>query len=74
MVREASESEVAQACANTRKGVEYHMTLLEMDHCQYKILIELDNATAHSILASKSLPKQSKAIDVRFYWLRDREN
>ena len=36
--------------------------------------LEMDDDADFGILASRIIPKKSKAIDVRFFWLRDREN
>ena len=34
----------------------------------------MDNDALFGALTSRIIPKKSKAIDMRFYWLRDREN
>ena len=47
---------------------------MEMGHVQPKTPLELDNTTAFGILTKQLIPKRSKAIDVRFFWLRDRTN
>lgn len=50
------------------------MCLLELNHPQPTTPLELDNTTAHGILTKTLIPKRSKAIDMRFFWLRDRNN
>jgi hypothetical protein len=70
----ASESEIAAAYVNAKDGVESRITLMEMGHPQPKTPLEIDNTTAFGILTKQLLPRRSKAIDMRFYWLRDREN
>ena len=47
---------------------------MEMGHPQLKTPLELDNTTAFGILTKQLIPKRSKAIDMRFFWLRDRVN
>ena len=43
-----------------------------MGHPQPPIAIYTDNSTAHGILNGTVTQNRSKAIDMRFYWLRDR--
>ena len=70
----ASESEIARGHANARIAVELHIMLMEMGHPQPKTPLELDNTTAFGTLTKQLVPKRSKAIDMRFFWLRDRTN
>jgi hypothetical protein len=44
-----------------------------MGHPQPKTLIQTDNLTAEGVINNKIQPKRTKAMDVRFHWLRDRE-
>ena len=50
------------------------MTLLDMAHPQLQTPLEIDNTTAYGTLTNTLIPKRSKAIDMKFFWLRDREN
>ena len=50
------------------------MTLMELDHPQQQTPLEIDNTTAHGTLTNTHMYKISKAIYVRFFWLRNREN
>ena len=34
--------------------------------------MQTDNSTAEGVINGKILPKQTKAMDMRFHWLRDR--
>ena len=43
------------------------MALLEMEHLQMYITLEIDNNTAHGLLISRIIPKKSKAIDMYFF-------
>ena len=74
VVGAAPEAEVAAACVNARHGITHRITLLEMDHPQHQTPLEIDNTTAYGMLTNTLIPKRSKAIDMRFFWLRDREN
>ena len=50
------------------------MTLSEIGHPQPPTPMEVDNETAIGFLKSKMKQKMSKAIDMIFYWVRDRVN
>ena len=50
------------------------VTLSEMGHPQPPTPMEVDNETAIGFLKSTMKQKRSKAIDMRFYWVRDRVN
>ena len=45
-----------------------------MVHLQPPTPMEVDNETAFGFLKSTMKQKHSKAIDMRFYWVRDRAN
>ena len=70
----ASEAEIAAAYVNARLGIPIRITLMELGHPQPPTPLEIDNTTAFGILTKSLLPKRSKAMDMRFYWLRDRAN
>jgi len=74
VVGAASEAEIAASYVNTRKAIPFRIALLEMGHPQATTPLETDNDTAYGILTSTIIPKRSKAIDMRFFWLWDREN
>ncbi len=44
-----------------------------MGHPQPKTPIQTDNFTAEGVINHKIQPKRTKAMDMRFHWLRDRE-
>ena len=44
-----------------------------MGHPQPGTPIQTNNLTAEGVVNSKIQPKQTKAMDMRFHWLRDRE-
>ena len=68
-----SEAEIAAAYVNAKDAIESHVTLMEIGHQQPQTPLEIDNTTAVGILIKQLLPHRSKAIDMCFYWLRDRE-
>ena len=74
VVGAASEAEIAASYANTRKAIPFRIALLKMGHPQATTLLETDNDTAYGILTSTIIPKRSKAIDMRFFWLWNRKN
>ena len=44
-----------------------------MGHKQPLTPLQTDNAMADVVINGKVQPKQTKAMDMRFHWLRDRE-
>lgn len=57
---------------NAKLAVPMRTTLTEMGHPQPPTPIRTDNSTANGIVNSTIRQNRSKAIDMRFYWLRDR--
>ncbi|EJK74185.1 hypothetical protein THAOC_04151 [Thalassiosira oceanica] len=47
--------------------------LEELGHKQPPTLIQTDSSTTAGIINNTIQPKQTKAIDRRFHWLRDRK-
>ena len=56
-----------------REAVYIRIILEEMGHKQPPTPIQTDNAMAEGVINSKITPKRTKAMDMRFHWLRDRE-
>ena len=46
-------------------------TLIKMGWQQLQTPIQTDNSTAEGITSNKIQQKQTKSMDMRFYWLRD---
>jgi hypothetical protein len=44
-----------------------------MGHKQPPTPMQTDNAMAEAVISGKVQPKRTKAMDMRFHWLRDRE-
>eukprot|EP00804_Cyclotella_cryptica_P004359 CCRYP_017999-RA/>CCRYP_017999-RA protein AED:0.23 eAED:0.24 QI:0/0/0/1/0/0/4/0/900 len=68
----AAEAELGSLYMNAQKGVEIRNILEEMDHPQPPTPVQTDNSTADGIINLRVMPKRTKAMDMRFHWLRDR--
>jgi hypothetical protein len=68
----AAEAEIGALYTNARKGVEERNILKEMGHPQPPTPVQTDNSTAEGIINLRVQPKRTKAMDMRFHWLRDR--
>jgi hypothetical protein len=59
---------------NANTAVMIRTTLEELGHKKPPTLIQTDNSTACGVANNKIRPKATKArMDMRFYWLKDRE-
>ena len=56
-----------------REAVYIRIILEEMGHKQQPTPLQTDNSMADGVVNSKITPKRTKAMDMRFHWLRDRE-
>ena len=72
VVASAAEAEVAAAFMNAQDACSIRQTLIELGHPQPPTVIRTDNKCAEGILNDTIKQRRSKAIDMRFYWLRDR--
>ena len=68
----AAEAEVGALYLNAQAAVPLRTTLNELGHPQPATPIKTDNSTADGILNGTIKQQRSKAIDMRFYWLKDR--
>ena len=68
----AAEAKIGALYINAQKGVEERIILEEMGHIQPPTPVQTDNMTAESIINLRVQPKRTKAMDMRFHWLRDR--
>jgi hypothetical protein len=66
----AAEAELGALYINVCKAVPQCRTLDEMGHKQTPIPIQTNNTTAIGIVNNNIQPRQSKAMDMHFYWLR----
>ena len=70
----AAEAETGALYINARKAVKERNILEELGHKQPPTPIQTDNSTAEGIVNNRVQPKRTKAMDMRFHWLRDRAN
>jgi len=57
---------------NAKSAVEKRLTLEFLGHKQGPTPIQFDNKAAVGILINQMTQRRSKAMDMRFYWLKDR--
>jgi hypothetical protein len=57
----------------THEAAYIRIILEELGHKQPPTPLQTDNTMADAIINNKIKPKQTKSVDMRFYWLRDRE-
>ena len=69
----AAEAEVGALYINTREAVPARTTLEELGHKQPPTPIQTDNSVAHGVATKMVAPRRLKAMNMRFWWLRDRE-
>jgi Reverse transcriptase (RNA-dependent DNA polymerase) len=72
VVSSAAEAELAGLFHNAKEACPLQIALTEMGHPQPATPIYCDNSTAVGIASDTVKQKRSKAIDMRFYWIRDR--
>ena len=68
----AAECELGSLFFNCKEGTVLRHTLHELGHPQPPTPVETDNKTASGIANGTCKQIRSKAIDMRFYWIRDR--
>ena len=67
----ATEAELAALYINACEAVYIHIILDELGHKQPTTPLQTDNAMAEAVCNGKIQPKRTKAMDMRFNWLRD---
>ena len=73
VVSSAAESESGSLFFNGQHGVPMRRCLEEMGHPQPATPIQTDNSTAFGIAHDSIKQKRSQAFDMRFFWIRDRQ-
>jgi hypothetical protein len=68
----AAEAELGALFLNAKNACPIRTTLEELGHPQPTMALQTDNNTAAGLVNDTVKQKRSKAIDMRFYWLRDR--
>jgi hypothetical protein len=69
----AAEAELGALFLNAKEAIYIRRMLHEMGHPQPRTPIQTDNSTAEGVINNKIQPKRTKAMDMRFYWLRCQE-
>ena len=68
----AAKSELSGLLFNGKEDTTIRATLLAIQHLQPPTVINTDNNTAAGIANDTVKQRRSKAVDMRFYWIRDR--
>jgi hypothetical protein len=71
VMQSAAEAEYGGLYMNAKEAVPMRITLEELDHPQPATPIRTDNSTADGITNKTVKQKQSKSMDMQFYWLQD---
>ena len=71
VVTSAAEAEYVSLFMNAKLGIPMRHTLIEMGHTQPPTPIQTDNTTAVGLATDTIKQKYSKALDMRWYWLKD---
>ena len=72
VVSSAAEAELGAVFHNGKEATAMRHTLEELGHPQPPTVITADNSTAAGIANDSIKQKRSKAMDMRYYWVRDR--
>ena len=72
MVASAAESEIGGAFENSREGLHQRRILIALKNPQPPTPIRTDNTTAQGIINNSAKQRKSRAMEMRYYWLRDR--
>ena len=68
----AAEAEIGATFLNAKDVLPIRTTLEELGHPQPPTPMQVDNTTSVGFSNNTIKQKRSKAIDMRFYWIRDR--
>jgi hypothetical protein len=66
----AAEAELGALYINACEAVPQLQLLIEMGNPQPPTLMQTDNTTKKGVVNSNIQPRQTKAMDMRFHWLR----
>ena len=69
----AAEAELGALFINAKEAVHIRKILEEMGYPQPRTPFQTNNTTAEGVINNKIQPKHTKAMDMRFHWLRDWE-
>jgi hypothetical protein len=68
----AAEAEIGAVFINAKEGAVLHTTLKELVHPKTPTPMEIDNTTATGYSNGTIKQKRTKAMDMRFYWIKYR--
>jgi hypothetical protein len=71
VVSAASDAKVGGLFINCKEGTAIRITLGELGHPQGPTPVQTDNSTASGIANDTIKQQRSKAMDMRFYWVRN---
>ena len=69
----AAEAEIGAMYVNAREAFPAQQSPNEVGHHQPRTPMQTDNTAAHSVVANNVQPKRTKAMYMRFHWLRCRD-
>ena len=69
----AAEVELGVLFINACEAAYLHCMLAKMGHKQPKTPIQMDNSTVEGVINATIQPKQTKVMDMRFEWLKERQ-
>ena len=72
VVSPAAEAELAALFYNSKEACALRIALEELGHLQSPTSLITDNSTAAGIANDIVKQRRSKAVDMRYYWIRDR--
>jgi hypothetical protein len=72
VIASSAESEAGVCFQNAQSGAPLRITLTELVHIQPATPLRTDNSTVFGIVNETIKQKRSKAMDMRYHWLRDR--
>jgi hypothetical protein len=72
VVSSVAEAECGALFVNAKEGTVTRTTLSEMGHKQDATEFKTDDTTEYGIINNTVQQKRSKAMDMRFYWVKDR--
>jgi hypothetical protein len=70
----AAEAELGALYINAREAVPMRTTLEEMGHPRPKTPMQTDNTTALGVIMNNIQARRTKAMDMRYHWLRCRDS
>ncbi len=74
LMSSATEAKLVALYIMSRESVYIHIILEEMNHKQPPMPLQTNNTMADGIIHRTVQPKTTKAMDMQFHWLRDRES